>query len=206
MTILNPVFLSREYLMSIFKNLKIKNMNKNLCLLFLLLSSFAVKAQSNSALNSALNAYPPVKLNTAYLQLFGNGIVLSANYERQLFKKPGLSLHAGIGICGEAGFYWNGTSRVTIPVGIIYLLPLKRYNRFVDFGIGATYAKSDMQVYMLVEHRNPNYVNTNYWSCVPSISYRIHTQKHMMYKYGFTPVINQYGFIPFFEFSAGKRF
>lgn len=168
--------------------------------------SFASNSQSNKALKSALNAYPSVKLNTAYAQFLGNGIVLSANYERQIFKKPGLGIHVGIGICGEEGFYWNGTSRVTIPVGINYLLPLKRDNRFVDFGIGATYAKSDMQVYILVEHRNPNYVNTNYWSFVPSISYRIHTPKHMMYKYGFTPVINQYGFIPFFEFSAGRSF
>ena len=181
-------------------------MNKNLCLLFLLLSSFAGKTQLNSVPNSALNAYSTVKLNTAYVQLFGNGIVLSANYERQLFKKPGLGIHVGFGVCGETGFNWNNSSRLTIPVGINYLLPLKRDNRFVDFGIGATYAKSDMQVYMLVDYRNPNYVNTNYWSCVPSISYRIHTPKHMMYRYGFTPVINQHGFIPFFEFCAGKSF
>ena len=183
-----------------------KIMKKNLYLFFLLLSSFVGKTQSNPALNSALNAYPSVKLNMVYVQLFGNGIVLSANYERQLFKKPGFGIHAGIGICGEEGFYWNGTYRITIPVGINYLLPLKRNNRFIDFGIGATYAKSDMQVYMLVEHRNPNYVNTHYWSLVPSVSKRITTRRHMMYRYGFSPVINQYGFIPFFEFSAGRSF
>jgi hypothetical protein len=181
-------------------------MKRCTCLFILTLLSFASNSQSNKALKSALNAYPSVKLNTAYAQFLGNGIVLSANYERQLFKKPGLGIHVGFGVCGEAGFYWNNSSRLTIPIGINYLLPLKRNNRFVDFGIGATYAKSDMQVYMLVEHRNPNYVNTNYWSCIPSILYRIHTPKHMMYKYGFTPVINQYGFIPFFEFSAGKSF
>jgi len=177
-------------------------MNKNFFLLFLLLSSFAGKTQSNSALNT----YPSIKLNTAYVQFLGNGIVLSVNYERQLFNKPGLGIHAGIGICGEAGFYWNGTSRVTIPVGFNYLLPLKKKNRFVDFGLGATYAKSDMQVYILAEHRDPNYVNTHYWSVIPSISKRIATRKHMMYRYGFSPVINQYGFIPFIEFALGKSF
>jgi len=169
-------------------------MKNSFLLVLLLFTLLFSKAQSN------------FKPNTAYVQFLGNGIVLSANYERQLFKKPGLGIHAGIGICGEAGFYWNGTSRVTIPVGFNYLLPLKNKNKFVDFGLGATYAKSDMQVYMLVEHRNPNYVNTHYWSVVPSISKRIATRRHMMYRYGFSPVINQYGFIPFIEFAMGKSF
>ena len=180
-------------------------MKKSFGLLCLLFSSFAINAQSASV-KSVLNDPLPLKPNTVYVQFLGNGIILSANYERQLFKKPGLGVHAGIGVCGEVGFYWNGTSHVTIPVGLNYLLPLKNKNKFVDFGLGATYAKSDMQVYMLVEHRNPNYINTHYWSLVPSISKRITTRKHMMYKYGFSPVINQYGFIPFIAFSAGKSF
>lgn len=144
--------------------------------------------------------------NTAYAQFLGNGIVLSANYERQLFKKPGLGIHAGIGICGEAGFYWNGTSRITIPVGLNYILPVNHNNRFIDFAIGATYSNSDMRVYMMVEHRDPNYKNSNYWSFVPSVSYRIQTKRNMMYKFGLSPVINQYGLIPFIGFSVGKRF
>lgn len=159
-----------------------------------------------TSLNISKKSKEKFRQNTMYAQFLGNGIVLSANYERQLFKKPGLSVHAGFGVCGETGFNWNNSSRLTIPVGVNYLLPLKKNNRFVDFGIGATYAKSDMQVYMLVDYRNSNYVNTNYWSFVPSISYRIHTPKHMMYRYGITPVINQHGFIPFFEFCAGKSF
>lgn len=137
--------------------------------------------------------------NTIYYQFGGNGLFNSVNYERQIFKKPGLGVHAGLGNYGVKPTY------LTVPFGVNYLLKLKNSNAFIDLGFGATYSKADVKLYVNVK-QNPNYVNTNYWNLIPSVGYRKLTGKNLMYRFSFTPVINQYDFLPFLGFSIGKSF
>lgn len=140
------------------------------------------------------------KQNTIYLELGGNGLFSSVNYERQVFKNPGLGFHIG------AGIYGVKPSDLTVPFGASYLLKLKKLNSFIDFGFGATYSKADVKLYFNVHYINPNRVNTNYWNYVPSVGYRRLTKKNLMYRFSLSPVINQHDLIPFVGFSIGKSF
>ncbi len=137
--------------------------------------------------------------------MFGNGIIASLNYERQVLASPDLRIHAGVGFCGSEGFNGMDRLRMTLPLGIRYLLPLRNPNHCLDIGAGVTYARADMQVYWLVENRN-NRINTHYWSFVPSLSYRVLKKTGWMFRGGLSPVVNTYGFIPFVECSVGKGF
>jgi hypothetical protein len=60
---------------------------------------------------TSLPAQKPFKKNTIYGELGGNGLVLSANYERQLGHKPGVGVHIGIGIGGiiTPSYPWDWT-------------------------------------------------------------------------------------------------
>lgn len=140
------------------------------------------------------------KPNTIYFELGGNGLFTSLNYERQVTQKPGIGFHIG------AGFYGVKTSFLTIPFGVNYLLKLKNSNSYIDFGFGATYSKADVKLYIMVDHKDPNYVNTNYWNYIPSIGYRILTKTNFIYRFSLSPVINHNDFIPFLGFSIGKCF
>lgn len=140
------------------------------------------------------------KLNTVYFELGGNGLFTSINYERQLLKKTRINFHIGTGIYGVQPAY------LTIPFGINYLFKLNNTNSYIDLGFGATYSKADVALYAIVEHKNPNYKNTNYWNYIPSVGYRKLTKKNLMYRFSLTPVINHNDFLPFLGFSIGKSF
>ena len=150
-------------------------------LIFCLLNSITkVSGQSKS------------KLNTAYFELGGNGLFTSINYERQLLKSTRLNFHIGTGIYGLQPTY------LTIPFGINYLFKLNNSNSCIDLGFGATYSKADVALYAIVENKNPNYKNTNYWNYIPSVAYRKLTKRLLMYRFSLTPVINHNDFLPFF--------
>ena len=140
------------------------------------------------------------KMNTVYVELGGNGLFLSANYERQIFKMTPLNIHVGVGIYGITPSY------VTVPFGINYLLKLRKTNSFIDIGFGATYTKADVQLYSMVEHRDNNYINANFINIIPSIGIRHQTNKNYIYRFSFTPVFNQYDGLPYVGFSIGKSF
>lgn len=156
----------------------------------LLASCFLLTAISQTSLKS----------NTVYFELGGNALFTSINYERQVLRNVNLNLHVGTGIYGVKPTY------LTIPFGVRYLLKLTNSNSFIDFGFGATYSKADVELYAIVEHRNPNYKNTNYWNYIPSVGYRKLTKKNLVYRFSLTPVINHNDFLPFLGFSIGKNF
>lgn len=151
----------------------------------------------NSSTKVAAQSY--TKQNTVYLEFLGNGIIGSINYERQLLKKIRLDLRIG------AGFYKIYPSHLTIPLGINYLLKLNKSNSFLDFGLGATYTKTDVTFYAIVDH-HPGFKQTNYWNFIPSIGYRKQTKGNLMYRFSLTPVWNSNGFFPYFGCSFGKSF
>lgn len=140
------------------------------------------------------------KKNVVFLEVGGNGLFSSLNYERQLTGHPGPGLRLGI------GFYSVDPFRLTIPVGVNYLFRLNNDKSFFDVGFGVTYTEADVKLYVMVDNKDPDYVNTNYINFIPGIGYRRQTNNNIMWRVGFAPVINHNGFIPFFGFAAGKLF
>jgi hypothetical protein len=140
------------------------------------------------------------KFNTLYVELGGNGLFLSANYERQILKNTRLNLHFGTGIYGVK------PSILTIPFGVNYLLKLKKVNSYIDFGFGVTYTKADVKLYTIVHRSLNSNVNSDFINIIPSIGIRHQTRKNFMYRFSLTPVFNQYEGLPFFGCSIGKSF
>ena len=127
--------------------------------------------------------------------------MISINYERQILKKPYLSVHAGIGSYGIKDAY------MTLPVGINYLLKLKKSNSGFEFGLGLTYTKADVTLYAIVDKRGlTTKPKENFFIVVPGVSYRAQSNKGMMFRVGITPVITHYGLFPYCGFSFGKSF
>lgn len=134
--------------------------------------------------------------NDIYFEAGGSGLFGSINYERQLTKAPGLGARIGVGIYSENAFY------LTIPVGINYLFELKRQNKFIDAGMSATWARQDARLF----DNNHTVEHNHFFSFIPSIGYRVHTNRNVMWRISLAPVINKFGFVPWLGFSIGKRF
>lgn len=132
--------------------------------------------------------------NNIYLEAGGNGLFGSINYERQFTKQPGFGVRIGIGFYTDAGFY------LTIPVGIDYLFKLKNNRSFIDAGMGATWARENGHLF------NSNSKGDNFVNFIPSIGYRRHTLKNVMWRISAAPVANKYGLVPWIGLSLGKLF
>ncbi len=138
---------------------------------------------------------PAQKRNTAYMEVLGNGLVLSANFERQMKKLPQLALHAGAGVGGE---------KPTIPVGVKYLFGLKDKKSFIETGVGVTLMERDLWD----DNFNRN-IDKNRYSpgIIPSIGYRYHAASGFMGRINYTPVFNEYKGLAFFGgIAMGWRF
>lgn len=90
------------------------------------------------------------KGNNFFLELGGNGVYGSFNYERQLTNQPSFSARIGIGtlygqreIPTAQSAYW-----LTVPLGINYLINLKNYKSFIDAGNGLTW--TPLELYFLL--------------------------------------------------------
>ena len=136
------------------------------------------------------------KKNDIYLEAGGNGLFGSVNYERQLTKEPGLGARIGIGFYSENAFY------LTIPVGINYLFKLKNDKSFIDAGLGVTWARIDGKLFS--DSKNSN--GDHFVNFIPSIGYRRHTAKDLMWRISVTPVANKDGLVAWLGASIGKRF
>jgi len=137
-----------------------------------------------------------LKQNDIYIEAAGNGLFASVNYERQLTKEPGLGIRLGIGFYTEKAFY------LTIPVGINYLFELKKKNSFIDAGLGATWARINGEVFGSSKNSNGDH----FINFIPSIGYRKHTNKNIMWRISITPAANKFTLVPWLGFSIGKRF
>ena len=136
------------------------------------------------------------KKNDIYLEAGGNGLFGSVNYERQLTKEPGLGARIGIGFYSENAFY------LTIPIGINYLFKLKSAKSFIDAGLGVTWTRIDGKLFG--DSKNSN--GEHFVNFIPSIGYRRHTSKDLMWRISLTPAANKYGLVPWLGASIGKRF
>jgi hypothetical protein len=136
------------------------------------------------------------KKNTIYLEAGGTGLFGSLNYERQLANRPGFGLRAGVGFYTENAFY------LTIPVVVNYLFKLGGEGAFVDAGMGASWTRIDGKLFSGSKNSNGDH----FVNFVPSIGYRKHTAKDLMWGISLTPVANKNGLVPWIGASIGKRF
>ncbi|MBO0953004.1 hypothetical protein [Fibrella forsythiae] len=134
--------------------------------------------------------------NNLFLEAGGNGLFASLNYERQLTNLPQLSLRVGAGLYGEKAAY------LSLPVGLNYLIKLANPNAFIDAGFGTTWAQAKGRLFGPETNSSSN----RFFSYVPSVGYRRYTASQYMWRVSFTPVINQYGFMPWAGVSLGKGF
>ena len=90
-------------------------------------------AQSNS--NEDMVTAP----NSVYIELGGQGIFLSANYDRILIDTTphSIALRAGLGVWANLSSSSNNESGVTIPINMSYLYG---YNHKLELGVGYTIA------------------------------------------------------------------
>lgn len=154
-------------------------------MLFLLLS-----------LATMLFAQSSFKRNHLYLEAGGNGLFGSVNYERQLTRKPGIGLRLGVGVYSEYAFF------LTIPAGIDYLFKLNDNGSFLDAGLGVTWARVDGNFFS--ESNNSDVQHITHF--IPSIGYRKHTPRGVIWRLSLTPVANKNAFTPWAGISIGKRF
>jgi len=140
-----------------------------------------------------------IKKNELFLELGGNGLLGSVNYERQLSNKPGLGVWAGLGLYGT-------DTHLTIPVGLSYLIPVIKNHSFLDLGFGATYTKTDGDFYSLVK-RPENYIpKKEFIYFIPSAGLRAYTTKNYVWRVNAQWFITESGGLPFIGIGFGKRF
>jgi hypothetical protein len=136
--------------------------------------------------------------NAAYLELGGNGLLGSINYERQFLKNAPLNFHIGAGTLGT-------NSSLTIPFGLRYVLKLKNKNKFFDAGFGLTYTKADVRLYVIYEYRNGDPPVWKF-NMLPNIGFRHCFKNNTMLRLSLVSVINQHGVIPYAGIAFGVRF
>ena len=122
-----------------------------------------------------LSAQDSFRRNTAYFEILGNGGILSINYERELSKQPGFGIHAGIGLGGD---------KPAIPLGITYLLKIRKSKSFVETGLGITFGEK----YIWISKQfNGAAANPYQMGIFPSVGYRHHTKYGLMWKLIYSP-------------------
>lgn len=144
------------------------------------------------------NNYRP---NALFAEFGGNGLLVSAHYERRLLKKIDLNARIGIGKYGTDKF-------TTIPFGVDYNLPIgKKNNSFVDFGFGLTYTKAIVDLYVIVERRALTAAPKDYYLIpIPSVQYKYAGKHGFLFKTGLFFPIRDIGVIPYIGFSFGACF
>ena len=142
----------------------------------LLLYSLTIAISLHSA---AQNSF---KRNAFYGELGGNGLGLSVNYERQIWDKPGLGWHMGIGL---------GSDKPSIPLGAKYLFGLGGQKSFIETGLGITLTGQDLlddKYFFNNTGDNPYGV-----AFIPSLGYRHHHKRYgLMWSVNYTPFFSRY--------------
>ncbi len=139
------------------------------------------------------------KKNEVFIELLGNGLLGSINYERQLGKKPGFGIRAGAGLYGT-------DTHMTIPVGVNYLVRLRNDYSFLDLGFGATFTKTDGFFYAITKLSDGYIRKKDYVYLIPSVGARAYTTKNFVARINLTPFITESGLLPSFGLGFGKRF
>lgn len=128
----------------------------------------------------------PVKRSTIFVELAGNGLFYSINYDRLLIAKPAWRL------AGRAGmmYYRSGKSDSESTYGLWVATPLElsylrgKKNHFLELGLGLTPLLQNA-------YEIPSNHEVKFWEVVPTarIGYRYQRRVGgIFYKVGFTPI------------------
>tara|TARA_R110002096_G_scaffold97694_13_gene217738 strand:- start:4320 stop:4817 length:498 start_codon:yes stop_codon:yes gene_type:complete len=105
----------------------------SLVLLLLLPASSQLFAQD---MDTSLQLETEFKKHSIYLELLGNGLSYSINYERLL--KQGLSLRMGAGYFPELDDFFTNTRHISLPILLNSLININRTTQF-EAGLGTTF-------------------------------------------------------------------
>ncbi|MGB5498769.1 MAG: hypothetical protein WBM77_07555 [Maribacter sp.] len=151
--------------------------------------------------------------NTVFVELLGNGIFASLNYELQLTKEPGLVVRLGLGYIPPT----FESSKITVPISLLYMEAIGKKS-YVEFGLGST---------LIPAFEDDPCGLVNFGGCsketkkgllqayLASIGYRKYFGKdqNWVWKFNFSPVIGrtfdgrtEFGFSPWAGIAIGKRF
>jgi hypothetical protein len=152
---------------------------------------------------TVLFAQEKTKHNAIYFQALGNGLLASINYERQLFNTPKIVAHAGIAIHGN-----HPKATTSIPVGLKYLIPLKKGMKSIQVGFGATYSKNLVALYTsLPKYSNGVIPKNKYFNYFPSIGFRSVSKKNFLFCIDAMLLFNNiHDGLPYLGISFGKKF
>jgi hypothetical protein len=138
--------------------------------------------------------------SAVYLELFGNGLTYSLNYDMRFSGKPdGIGGRAGIGY-----FAIDGISLATVPLMVNYLMG--KNGKYFEIGAGATYlAAADRQ------NSNPTGSPINRGTgWIGSLSFGYRSQPvdgGFLFRAGVTPFFDRSSFWPFWpQVSVGYAF
>jgi hypothetical protein len=150
-----------------------------------------------------LFAQEKIKPNAIYFQALGNGLLASVNYERQLFNTPKIVAHAGIGIHGN-----DPKATTSIPVGLKYLIPLKKGMESIQVGFGATHSKNLVTLYTsLPKYSNGVMPKNKYFNYFPSIGFRSVSKNNFLFCIDAMLLFNNiHNGLPYLGISFGKKF
>lgn len=131
-----------------------------------------------------------------YGELFGRGLLFSANYDRRFNKRTD-----GLGFSGGMGYLSiDGVSIFTIPVSINYLLGKK--GKFFELGAGASYFTVDVSDVNKASSSGSTVIGTT------TIGYRSQPENGgFMFRAGFNQFYKNNNFIPYYPYiSFGYSF
>jgi hypothetical protein len=162
----------------------------NFWLLILVLSILIVPCQSYAQYSLATP-----KQNQLYLELGGNGLIYSINYER--FLSENFTIRGGFGI--TPGFFFVEGTFIDIPVTASYLIGSERSK--LEMGLGATFlASSNVEVFGLDSGDQSLIILTGI------VGYRYTSPSGFVFRIFFTPLYSSEGdppFVPYFGLSFG---
>ncbi len=145
-----------------------------------------------------------------FIEGFGQGLQASLNYDMRLKKgeQDGIGIRLGIGgiFAGssDAGAGPVAEGVVAFPFGLNYLIGQSRSALEAGLGLLPLYSKAD-----LFSPTRPKIVVNNGWdvSSYLNFGYRFQPVNNgLLFRNGWTPVINSSGFISRFGISAGFGF
>jgi hypothetical protein len=157
-----------------------------------------VQAPDEDALDPTRRA-----LNAVYVELGGNGITYSLNYER--FLTPDLSARVGLGYfaVGDAALAGASASLTTVPVMLNYL-GIGRYNHRLELGVGLVVLHMSSQV---IDGFGSDFGSGTLVAGTGCIAYR-YAPLHggFNFKAGLTPIVASFGVFPSAGVSLGALF
>ena len=144
----------------------------------------AANAQENSNVHQ----------NNIYIELLGNGIIWSVNYERMIFSNSIIKVGLGYIPKMENDFI-SAPQSILIPIDYIHLIDMND-NAKIDIGIGLTF-KFGEEEYGDKDEIIPNAI----------LGYRYQPNINgFMFRISFSPYISENRFFPWIGISFGQKF